>query len=127
MGRKSKMEQNTKDIKEIFDKINEKEKLNEYIEQNLSGYLTNAIRLALYYGNLRIRYVGFNFTLIAFFVSILAFYMPLIVSFNTSLGNTGLPLIIGFFVYLGLFMYFYLEGIRPLHSVIRTWGIIIFS
>ena len=73
------------------------------IKKNLPNYLSNALRINQYYGNLRIKYVRINFTFLALFASILAIYISLMANFNLSLWYVGLPIIIGLILY---FIYF---------------------
>lgn len=82
--------------------------LDGYIEKNLSGYLANALRITHYYGNLRIKYLGFNYSVIAFFASTIAIYMSFSASINLWLLFSGVPIIIGLFLYYKKF--------KPLHD-----------
>lgn len=86
--------------------------LKSYFTENLSSYLSSAQKLALYFGNLRIKYVTFNFTLIAFFASISALYISLIANINLDLVQTGLPLLLGLALYFLILLVPLLRGYK---------------
>ena len=86
-------DKNTTNIDNFIDNI-EENTLVENLKNNISNYLSLALRNTHYYGNLRIKYVSFNFTFNAFFASILAIYISITVNFNFSLWYIGLPIII---------------------------------
>lgn len=99
---KDKIEQcNIKTINEKFQNLSIKNLDN--IKKNLPNYLSNALRINQYYGNLRIKYVTMNFTFLALFASILAIYISLLADFYLSLWYIELPIIIGLVLY---FIYF---------------------
>ncbi len=76
-------EQNTEKIKNKFQNLSDNN-LDEYVKKNLSNYLSDALRITHHYGNLRIKFVSFNFTFLALFASILAIYISLLANFNPS-------------------------------------------
>jgi len=94
---------NTKLINDVFKNFN-KDNVSQYAKNNLDEYLSEANKITHYYGNLRIRYLGFTVNFIAFFISTITFYMTLVLSLNPILWFTGLLLIGVFFVYLGYFI-----------------------
>ena len=93
--------QNTSRINE---KINSTVKLVDGLDKNLVNYLSLALRNTHYYGNLRIKYVSFNFTFTAFFVSILAIFISFILDTNLSLWYIGLPVVVGLVLYFTYFL-----------------------
>ena len=97
------MKNNTEGIKEMLKEFNENN-LDKYVKKNLTGYLSNALRITQYYGNLRIKYLSFNYTLIGFYASIIAIFISLSALINPWLSISGLPIIIGLIIYFRKFM-----------------------
>jgi len=93
--------------KEIFKNFNENN-LDEYVNKNITSYLSNALRITHYYGNLRIKYLGFNYTLIGFYVSTIAIFISISGVINPWLSISGIPIIIGLVIYFKQFI--------PLHN-----------
>jgi len=83
----------------LIDKLTEND-INDYIRDNLQNYLSNALRITHYYGNLRIKYVGFNFTLTAFYISTIGILISIVLRMDPSLLWSVLPLGIGFLSYI---------------------------
>ncbi len=89
---------NTDIIAQEINKLNTSN-IAKHLKKNLSSYISNAQRIAHYYGNLRIKYVTFNLTFLALFASIVAMLISLIANFNPSLWIIGIPILIGFITY----------------------------
>lgn len=83
----------------LIDNLTEND-INAYIRDNLQNYLSNALRITHYYGNLRIKYVGFNFTLTAFYISTIGILISIVLRMDPSLLWGVLPLGIGFLSYI---------------------------
>ncbi|KKN05372.1 hypothetical protein LCGC14_1088030 [marine sediment metagenome] len=66
------IDQNTININSKIDNI-DTNKLVKDLDKNLAGYLSLALRNTHYYGNLRIKYVNFNFTILVFLLQFLLF------------------------------------------------------
>ncbi len=92
-------------IEEMLKKISISNK-NSYFCRNLSSYRSEALRNSHYYGNLRIKYMGFNFSLLAMFGAYLGIYLNLVSSLNSWwVGLLSLFLsMIPYFIYFGKVM-----------------------
>jgi hypothetical protein len=96
------IEQNTLNINNKIDNV-DTNKLIDNLKDNLGNYLSLALRNTHYYGNLRIKYVSFNFTFTALYASILAIFISFTLNSNLSLWYIGLPIMVGLLLY---FIYF---------------------
>ncbi len=99
-------------------------------KQNLDNteilsYISDAMRNTHYYGNLRIKYVGFNFTFLGFFTSIIAIYVSLFRDNPNIILCRGWPMIVVFFGYLVTFLVIVLnkyDTIKFDHAYLRHFS-----
>ena len=107
MKRKDKEKKNITKFKNDLKALGEEE-INKHVKKNLHYYLSNALRISEYYGKLWIKYVGFNFTLIAFFISMLIFYIPFLSDlYPLFWGYIVGVFSIGFILYLIPYLYLF--------------------
>ncbi len=81
---KNKREKIEKKNKDLIDEMLKEIRLidfSSYFRKNLSSYRSEALRNAHYYGNIRVKYIGFNFSLLAIFLAYFGIYLNL----NSSL------------------------------------------
>jgi len=97
------IDQNTININTLIDNI-DTNKLVDNLNSNLADYLSLALRNTHYYGNLRIKYVNFNFTFTGFFASILAIFISFTLNSDVSLWYIGLPIMVGLVLYFSYFL-----------------------
>jgi hypothetical protein len=100
--------QNTRRVRKIIDNFKLAD-LNDDIQKDLSSNLSFALRITNYYGNLRIKYDTFNFTFIAFFVSILAIFISIMIDSILPLWHVVLPIFMGLILYSTNFLILFIK------------------
>ena len=103
------IEQKNKDLIEGMLKEIKLIDLSFYLKKNLSSYRSEALRNVHYYGNIRIKYIGFNISLLAFFLAYFAIYLNLNLSQLAQITSIWwIDLILILILLMPIFIYFIL-------------------